>query len=268
MIKIESSKLQYLQERIVALDITISGLPKSWKQEKKLKFLYFIRAFLRISSVKDSFDWKEIGASYYQKIGGSKEFDKYKSEFIEQLEEWIMLPLSELGLSSLGQIVPVFFSGEVSGKYSKYLHGSVHALTNISVAREEFITTATTLWLVENRAVLTYMASTEFIQDTNALVICVDGQVRSVHKNVVKQLLENSNLQQVIIWCDYDEAGLIISREIMGNVTEKVKFILPNQEVVTSWKQHEEYMTEFLLTSEMEQEQMMGGVEQWRKWIL
>lgn len=263
---VDTKLFQYLHEKIVELNM--DELPKSWKQEKQFKFLYFIHAFLQISSIKDSFDWKEIGANYYQKIGGSKEFDKYKSEFIEQLEEWTMIPLSELGLTSLGQIVPVFFSGELSGRYSKYEYGPVHALTNISIAKEELVTTTTTLWLVENRAILTHMASTNFLQESNSLVLCVDGQVRSAHRNTIKQLLENSTINQVIIWCDYDDAGLIIAREIMGNVSEKAKFILPNQEIVTKWECFEAYMIEFLKTSEMEQEQMMGGVEQWRKWIM
>lgn len=265
--ELDKDELSYLQDKVMNLNITLLGIPTAWKKEKQFKFLYFIHAFLQISSIKASFDWKEIGATYYQKIGGSKEFDKYKSDFLEQLEEWIMMPLSELGLTSLGQIVPIFFSGEIQGKYSNYEYGPVHALTNISVAKEELSTPATTLWLVENRAILTHMASTNFPKESNSLILCVDGQVRSSHKNTIKQLLSNGSIQQVIIWCDYDNAGLIIAREIMGNVTEKMKFILPNQEIVTDWEYFEEYMNDFLQTSEMEQEQMMGGIEQWRRWI-
>lgn len=128
--------------------------PLKWHIEKRLKYLHFVHAFSQLCLEKKEFDWKEIGATYYKKIGGSKVFDPYKQEFIEQLEEWTNVLAVELGLTSLGQITPVFFAGQLYGRYGTYDWGPVHAITNISIANEEYQTKATTLWLVENRAIL------------------------------------------------------------------------------------------------------------------
>jgi hypothetical protein len=45
--------------------------------------------------------------------------------------------------------------------YSVFDWGPVHALTNLSIANEDYQTKATTLRLVENRAILTRMAATD-----------------------------------------------------------------------------------------------------------
>lgn len=246
--------------------------PQKWALEKRLKFLHFVNAFSQLCVHKDEFDWKEIGAAYFQKIGGSKEFDFYKLEFIDHLEEWANVQADELGLISLGQITPVFFAGQMSGKYATYHWGPVHALTNLSITNEAYRTKATTLWLVENRAILTRMAATEhFLKDTNSLIICVDGHVRSAHRKAISQILDNSHIEQVIIWCDYDPDGLQISKEIHTAVNQHnelmIKWVLPEQQVINDWYQYEQHVMNFLENNKMEQEQMMGGVEQWRKWV-
>ncbi|QCJ41146.1 DUF2399 domain-containing protein [Bacillus sp. S3] len=246
--------------------------PQKWHLGSRLKYLHFVNAFSQLCLHKKEFDWKEIGAAYFQKIGGSKEFDSYKQEFIDHLEEWANVPAVELGLTSLGQITPVFFAGQLSGKYASYDWGPVHALTNLSIANEAYRTKATTLWLVENRAILTRMAAAEdFLKETNSLVICVDGHLRSTHKNAIVQLLDNSDIKQVMIWCDYDRDGLQISKEIhtlvyKHNALTK-KFILPEQQVICDWFQFEQCLINFLENNTMEQEQMMGGVDHWKKWI-
>ncbi|MFF2447909.1 DUF2399 domain-containing protein [Neobacillus sp. NPDC058068] len=246
--------------------------PQKWHLGSRLKYLHFIDAFSQLCLHKKEFDWKEIGAAYFQKIGGSKEFDSYKQEFIDHLEEWANVPAVELGLTSLGQITPVFFAGQLSGKYAAYDWGPVHALTNLSIADEAYQTKATTLWLVENRAILTRMAATEyFLKETNSLIICVDGHLRSAHKNAIVQILDNSAIEQVMIWCDYDRDGLQISKEIHEAVPNHnnltMKFVLPEQQVICDWYQFEQYLMDFLENDRMEQEQMMGGVEHWKKWI-
>lgn len=246
--------------------------PQKWQLEKRLKYLHFVNAVCQLCLLKKEFDWKEIGANYFQKIGGSKVFDVFKQEFLDHLEEWTGVPTVELGLTSLGQITPVFFAGHLSGRFSNFDWGPVHALTNLSIANEEYQTKATTLWLVENRAILTRMAATEdFLRETNALIICVDGHLRSAHKNTISKILGNSEMEQVLIWCDYDPDGLQISKEIYTIVNQynnlKIKFIMPVQQVVNHWNLYKQYLTKFLEDTKMEQEQMMGGVAQWRKWI-
>jgi hypothetical protein len=247
--------------------------PQKWSLGKRLKYLHFVSAFIQLCLQKKEFDWKEIGASYFQKIGGSKEFDSSKQEFIDLLEEWTTIPVSELGLTSLGQITPVFFAGQLCGNYSNYGWGPVHAVTNLSIATEEYNTKATTLWLVENRAILTRMAATEhFLKESNSLIICIDGHLRSAHKKAIAQILENSGINQVLIWCDYDPDGLQISKEIYLTVNKHneltLKWILPEQQVISDWHQYEQYLMNFLENNKMEQEQMMGGVDQWKSWIL
>jgi len=247
---------------------------QKWNTEKRLKFLHFVNAFCELCLHKDEFDWKEIGASYYKEIGGSKEFDPYKQDFIDQLEEWTDVPAVKLGLTSLGQITSVFFSGQMSGRYSTFDWGPVHSLTNLSIANDEYHTKATKLWLVENRAILTRMAATEhFLEKSNSLIICVDGHLRSAHKNTIAQILASSGIEQVIIWCDYDSDGLQISKEIYSIVTKqqsnlKIKLVSPEQRVICNWYQYEEYLINFLKNTKMEQEQMVGGVVQWKRWIL
>lgn len=246
---------------------------QKWQLEKRLKYLQFVNAFSQLCLQKDEFDWKEIGATYFQKIGGSKVFDTYKQEFIDQLEEWTNVPAVELGLTSLGQITPVFFAGQLCGRYSSFDWGSVHALTNVSIANEEYQTKATTLWLVENRAILTRMAAAEhFLKESNSLILCVDGHLRSAHKNAISKILDNSSIEQVMIWCDYDPDGLQISKEIHSIVYKynnlPIKFILPEQQVISHWDQYEQHILRFLENNKMEQEQMVGGVVQWKKWIL
>lgn len=247
--------------------------PKKWPQGKRLKFLHFVNAFSLLCIQKEEFDWKEIGASYYQKIGGSKEFDSYKQDFIELLEEWTNAESMELGLTSLGQITPIFFAGQISGEYASYDWGPVNALTNLSVSTEVYRTKATTLWLVENRAILTRMAAAgQFLKATNSLIICVDGHVRSAHRKAISQILDNSHIEQVIIWSDYDPDGLQISKEMHTAVTNHneltIKWVLPDQQVSYDWNHYEQYVLYFLENSKMEQEQMIGGVELWRKWVL
>ncbi len=247
--------------------------PKKWPVGKRVKYLHFVNAFCQLSLNKEEFDWKEIGAAYFQKIGGSKEFDSNKQEFIDYLEEWTNVPINELGLTSFGQITPVFFAGQLMGKYATYDWGTVHALTNLSITNDVYQTKATTLWLVENRAILTRLAKAEhFLKETQSLIICVDGHLRSAHKKAISQILSNSLVKQVIIWCDYDPDGLQISKEIHIAVNHYdkliLKWILPDQQVISDWNQYEHFLTNFLISSKMEQEQMVGGVGQWKKWIL
>lgn len=249
-----------------------SVLPSGWSISKKIKFLHFACAFLQIGVQKNDFDWKEIGANYYQEIGGSKEFDRNKDEFINLLEDWAQCPVSLLGMTSLGKITPLYFSGQITGRYSAYRNGPVHSLTDLSISQEDYTTNATTLWLVENRAILTRMAAEKnFLEGTNTLMLCVDGHLRSSHKNCIKQLLTNGKIKQVLIWSDYDPDGFQIAKEMYLTIREKhsglIKWITHTKQVLNQWQEYEVYMQDVLKDKRMEQEQVLGGAEDWIKWI-
>ncbi|QOY35351.1 toprim domain-containing protein [Anaerobacillus isosaccharinicus] len=267
---LEYIRLIYKQEGIELLNN--SHIPQNWTVKKKLKFLHFLSAILYIRSNKEEFDWKEIGARYYQKIGGSKEFDSYKDDFIDQLEEIIQLPISVLGLVSLGKVTPLYFSGPIQGSFSNYNFGPVHALTDLSIAQDQYSSSAKTLWLVENRAVLTRVTSVvSFLKELNTLLVCVDGHVRSSHRQCLKQLIKNSQLHQVIIWTDYDKDGFLIAKQLYNIVNAEgiIKFIDVDGKVVKSWDEYEQRMKKLLAMSKnLEQEQLLGSVESWKNWIL
>lgn len=246
--------------------------PVRWSVEKRLKFLHFVVAFLQVAFSKTNFDWKEIGASYYQEIGGSKEFDMYKEEFISHLEEWAQCPVDSLGLTSLGRITPLFFSGKIAGRFSSYHYGPVHALTDLAIEDEEYTTESTTMWLVENRAILTRIAAERgFLEETSSLLLCVDGHLRSSHRSCIQQLLGNSFVGQVILWTDYDPDGLQISRELYMAISQfdriRIKWITHERKTIANWLQYEQYMNRLLQHQHVEQEQGMGGVADWKRWI-
>lgn len=250
----------------------LEGLPPAWTYMKRMKYLHFALAFLLLASRKSRFDWKEIGASYYNHIGGSKEFDVNRHEFIEMLEEWLCCPVSLAGLTSGGHITPVFFSGPVSGTYASFHWGPIHSLTDLSIAQDVYSTTAKTVWLVENRAMLTRIASeNHFLQKMDSLMICLDGQIRSAHKTFIRQLLQQQTIGQTLIWCDYDQSGLDIARNAYRLVSEfpsvKIKWIGPYADVETSWGAYEQKIATFITERSMEQEYVMGEVGNWTEWI-
>ncbi|WP_180994356.1 DUF2399 domain-containing protein [Bacillus sp. Marseille-P3661] len=247
-------------------------IPEKWPIKKKLKFLHFLTALVQLTRLKAEFDWKEIGAQYYQEIGGSKEFDSYKDEFIAQLEEIIQNPVATLGLISLGKITPLYFSGQLTGTYSEYKYGPVHALTDLAISQENYQSSAETLWLVENRAILTRIsAEAHFLKENQALIVCVDGHLRSSHRQCLLQFTKNSGFKQVIIWTDYDQDGLQIASELTQAISEhyrgNVKWITHDLQVVKTWEDYESNMNHFLRTKKMEQEQILGSVADWKKWI-
>ncbi|BBH22499.1 hypothetical protein Back11_38440 [Paenibacillus baekrokdamisoli] len=246
-------------------------LPLSWSTVKKIKFLLFLLAFIMISSCKAAFDWKEIGAQYYGGIGGSKAFDDYKDEFISSLEEWSGQSAEILGLISPGKITPLYFAGHLSGHWSCYQAGPVHALTDLSIAQDQYSTDATTLWLVENRGILTRLAAErDFLRETGSLIVCVDGHLRSSHKRFIHNSLINSHIRQVIFWSDYDEDGLLIAGEMAEVVSAyplTLKWICHDHKVMKDWSNYQQYMRALLQEVRLEQELILGEAEIWRQWI-
>ncbi|MBT2291826.1 DUF2399 domain-containing protein [Paenibacillus albidus] len=248
-----------------------SVFPVNWSLSKRINSLHFLLAFLMISSSKEIFDWKEIGAQYYPGIGGSKTFDAYKLEFLTLLETISGQSLETLGMISGGQITSIYFAGDLEGTWSNFCAGPVHALTNISVSQDHYSTRATTLWLVENRSILTRIsAEPHFLQETHSLIICVDGHLRSAHKYFIRDLLLNSCIKQTIFWSDYDEAGLQIAREmlqsLMGHAVRH-KWICPDHSIITNWSEYQQKMESLLHDMKSEQEIVLGEADDWRSWI-
>lgn len=239
---------------------------ESWGKDRVRKFTHFLIAYLQIRRQQTRMEYKEIGATYYKKIGGSKEFDHYREVFVARLEKWLGAPIQELGIMSVGSIVPLFFTGNLDGRFSQYSIGTVHATTEIAVTEEDFQTTATILWLVENRAVLTRMATeVEFIRDTNSFVLGVDGQIRGAHRKLIQQLCQQGIVRKVMIWVDYDHAGDIIARDLV-NLVEGLTYCIVGNEgnVFTTYGAYIEWSA---TVPHAEQEMTLGGQEQWRRWI-
>lgn len=236
-------------------------LPKNWSEKKRKKFSEFCLAFYTLSQQKDLFDFKEIGATWKDTIGGSKYFDSERVDFLDYFEQH-QIDVSFYGLVSMGKIVPVLFTGNVKNEYAEYKIGVVHATTDSAVLNSNFTTTNKIIWLVENRAILTRMAvETDFLLQTNSCVICLDGQIRSVHKSFIEQL-QQCNIEQTIIWTDTDKAGRVIAKHAAAIVRGQIKIIGRDFEVYQSIEEYEQLNHE-----SHEQEQQLGGVAEWSKWI-
>ncbi|WP_162616125.1 DUF2399 domain-containing protein [Paenibacillus lutimineralis] len=270
--------ISLLQSRLIAhSSLTIDELEGAelfqaqWSNLKRIQFLHFILAFILVSNEQDVFDWKEIGARYYKEIGGSKVFDTHKDEFIRTLELWAGQSATHLGLISPGQITPIYFSGPLEGQWSVHRPGPVHALTDISAVQDDYHTSASTLWLVENRGILTRIAADQhFAEKSNCLIICVDGHIRSSHKMLIHRLVANNSINQVLMWSDYDEDGFGIAREMMEAVSASklmLKWICHDHQIITNWMDYQTYMKKLLQESSIEQEQVLGGYKDWNRWI-
>ncbi|ADY20214.1 histidine kinase [Bacillus paranthracis] len=240
---------------------------KRWSFQKTFLFLEFLLATYKMSCEKRTFDWKEIGAAYYEVIGGSKKFDQHKKEFLNKLEDLLDAPPHCLGLVSLGTVTPIFFCGNLYEGNTRYECDTVRSLTDLVVFRHAYKTDAKVLWLVENRAVLTRIAAEDdFISSTGSLVIGVDGQLRSGHKRLIQSVLDHSkSITKIIIWTDYDGAGEIIS--------DKLFELVAPYEQYTRWISSEgkalnkDEFEQSVRLRESEQEESLGGVDAWKEWI-
>lgn len=239
---------------------------EGWGQGKVKRFMHFLIAYFQLRSNQERMDFKEIGATYYKEIGGSKMFDNDKGDFITRLEKWIDAPVQELGIHSLGTIVPIHFTGQLSGKYSRYSIGTVHTTNDLAVAKEHFQTNARHLWLVENRAVLTRIATEkQFLEETDSFVLGVDGQVRGAHRKMIQQLCKGQAIEKVMIWVDYDPSGAIIARDLV-ELIEPLPYCLIGNEG-NHFNSYDDYYKWLKTVPEAEQEMTLGGEKNWRKWI-
>lgn len=239
---------------------------EGWGRERVGKFTHFLIAYLQLRQQKNRMDYKEIGATYYREIGGSKAFDHYRLPFITRLEKWIDAPIQELGILSLGSIVPLHFTGELTGDFSQYSIGTVHTTNDLAVAEENFQTSAEVLWLVENRAVLTRMATeAQFLKQTKSFVLGVDGQVRGAHRKMIQQLCQGASIQKVMIWVDHDKAGAIIARDLVELIGTRSYRLVGHEENIFST--YDAYLAWAKKVPDAEQEMTLGGEENWRKWL-
>ncbi|SEK75369.1 hypothetical protein [Paenibacillus sp. OK003] len=256
----------------------------AWTHKKLLLYVEFVIAVAEIVSIKTSFDWKEIGARHYRTIGGSKRFDIHKLSFLEQFEQNLGFPLHVIGLSSQGVITPVYFAGQLSGTGGfQYPQGFLHATTDLTVFSTHFYTTCRVLWIVENRAVVTRMvAEPDFLMRSDSLVLGIDGQLRGGHRKFIADVLTHSkHLEQVVVWCDIDDAGFVITKNVesllQSHTALITKWILP----ISSANQREQFQGEahqwasfetemekrLALGHAGEQEAEMGGAERWMSWL-
>lgn len=239
---------------------------EGWGKERVEKFHHFLIAYLQLRRQKDRMDFKEIGATYYKEIGGSKAFDHYRLTFIARLEKWIGAPIEALGILSLGSIVPIHFTGELTGNLSQYSIGTVHSTNDLAIMKEDFHTPAEVLWLVENRAVLTRMAIEQsFLEETKSFILGVDGQVRGAHRKMIQQLCETSAIEKVMIWVDYDKFGAVIARDLVELIGSIACRLIGNEENI--FYTYEHYAKWVKTVPDAEQEMTLGGEKCWRKWL-
>ncbi|MFP7359110.1 DUF2399 domain-containing protein [Kurthia gibsonii] len=257
-VKAEQLELPSVFKRAIEAEL----MPTQWSESRRLKYVEFCLAFYAIYKAKGLFDFKEIGASLYDEIGGSKYFDAEGTIFLEQLTSMGVDP-TLYGLVSNGRIVTIRFTGNIKNDYAQYRIGAIHATTDNSVLKAPYSTEHTTLWLVENRAILTRMAvEIDFLQQTNSCIVCLDGQIRSAHRLFIEQLLK-SNIKQTIIWTDTDAAGITIVKHTAALVDGPIKIVGRDFQIYSDLAQYEEVHK----GKAHEQEHQLGGVEQWMKWV-
>lgn len=175
----------------------------------------------------EGFEWKEIGANTYEKIGGSKRFDSGKDILIKIAEAISNTALSDMGLLSNGSLYSIYLAGNYRILYSdgteeNRLKSGLYSITNVQVQEIESIDfPGEVVICTENRALLLKMYKSRWLDDSKVLVIGIDGQVKSAHELFLGLL---KTKLKYFIWPDTDKAGMIIAK--------KLKDIVPNAELV------------------------------------
>lgn len=70
-----------------------------------------------------------------------------------------------------------------------------------------------------------------------------------------------------MIWTDYNIAGLTIAKHAVNLVNSSYKIIARDHQIFSNIEAYEQWLLGELKTAEHEQEQQLGDVEQWMKWI-
>jgi len=105
---------------------------------------------------------------------------------------------------------------------------------------------------------------TSFLQFTNSFILCLDGQIRSAHKMLIRQIVAT---QTVIVWTDFDSAGLTIAMHAVQMINTPYKIIARDNQTFSDIEVYKNWLLGELEVAEHEQEQQLGDVEQWMKWI-
>jgi len=174
------------------------------------------------------FEWKEIGATAYEEIGGSKRFDGNKDALIKVTEKISNIALSDMGLLSNGSLYPIYLAGNYKIVYNNgtedcHSKPGIYAITNVQVEEIESIDFPGEIVIcTENRALLLKMYMSQWLEDSRVLAIGIDGQVKSAHELLLRLL--NQVKLKFFIWPDTDNAGMVIAKTL--------KDIIPDAEIV------------------------------------
>lgn len=176
----------------------------------------------------EGFEWKEIGATAYEEIGGSKRFDSFKDALIKITEIISNIALSDIGLLSNGSLYPIYLAGNYKVVYNdgteeRHTKPGIYSITNVQMEEIESIDFPGEIVIcTENRALLLKMYMSQWLEDSRVLAIGIDGQVKSAHELLLR-LLNQAKLK-FFIWPDTDNAGMVIAKTL--------KEIIPDAEIV------------------------------------
>lgn len=229
--------LQELEDNIYCVsEMPVLVLGENWSRFSLNKssngFMLGVEFLLALSNVlflnSEGFEWKEIGATTFEEIGGSKRFDANKEILIKIAESVSNTAMSDLGLLSNGSLYSIYLAGNyrisyADGSDENRSRPGLYAITNVQVQDIKSIKFhGEVVVCTENRALLLKMYKTGWLKNEKVLVIGVDGQVKSAHQHILG-LLAQAKLK-FFIWPDTDNAGMIIGK--------KLKEILPDAELV------------------------------------
>ncbi|RKD25953.1 hypothetical protein BEP19_03240 [Ammoniphilus oxalaticus] len=238
------------------------------KRAKERLFFQFLIHLLKLHlGGQTIFDWKEIGSKGFARIGGSKVYDSQKEWLLEQLEKRSRFSLEEIGFISLGQIIPIYYSGILYQNQRLHDAHPLGCITHLQLKSViEWNSPASFLIITENRSPLVKMALTGWIQHKNGIVICTDGNLKIPHKKLISQLSIDD--KPIYGWVDYDPSGLDIADQIMQITSNKPRFVLTTNEkapthVGTFHELAEDIEQRKKQRNFIEQEQILGNPKDW-----
>lgn len=221
----------------------------------------------------EGFEWKEIGATTYEKIGGSKCFDTSKDILIKITETISNTALSDIGLLSNGSLYPIYLAGNYRIFYSdgteeNRSRSGLYSITNVQVQEIESINLPGEVVIcTENRALLLKMYKSRWLEDSKVLAIGIDGQVKSAHE-LFLGLLKQTKLK-FYIWPDTDNAGMIIAKKLKNIVPDaKLVFVdYQNKNILTTpgYSEWAAALSSNISFKDREQENFLGESKLWDK---
>jgi hypothetical protein len=235
------------------------------------KALEFLISLLYCMEEACAFDWKEIGSCIDRSIGASKKFDNIKDQLLNLLESITHKEPDQLGIISMGSLYPLYLCGPITmdckTTQCSIDSNTIYCLSNIQLQDIEGVQMrASRVIFTENRAVLLKMYKTNWIQDSNSLVICIDGNLKTTHKTLFQGLGKYAYTIPFYIWVDGDKAGRAIAQSLY-DITPTAKLVgIQNTRLqifhgLHEWLENKEYHNR-------EQENIMGGIVEWNELFL